>query len=622
MLLVALVLGLGGSLLGAAQARAAMHVQAADTQSVTIRAEATPSTAGTEEVITYSIRVEGATLSDIETPEPPPTTGVVLQRSTPSTRQSVSFSDASLKRTIIFEWRYRPMREGTARFRPTAVRVDGTAYRTAEVTVTVVPQSQRPTRATGPHGGGGARSSTSPRPESSIGAEDLFIRAEMGSPQVYQNEQTTVTYRLYFRPGVQLRHSRLAEAWDATGFWREDLDVAARPVPRTTDVDGTTYRTIVLKRVAVFPTRPGTLRIDPLRIETEAYRARSGTRSGAGYSARGRYQPVTLASDSLTLAARSLPAGAPPAFRGAVGQFDLEVQVDSTAARVGEAVRLEAKVSGTGNIATLQPPSFEGPRQAEVYDPEVRTSIDRSGAAIRGTKTFSYVIVPRTRGTLALPPMRFAFFDPMQGAYRTLEARPPSVDVRGGDAAPAQSTTGEGLPVSDIAGPIASAARWVPAASTPLYRQAWVYAAFALPVLVAGGLLAYRRMAGAASSEADTDDHYAHLDAARAAIADEAPDRCFDEIEAAVLHVVGTRTGRRPRGLTHGTVDAVLREHGVQPDLREAVHALLERCDEVRYTPVQASTEDMAATHDRAQAIVAALDDALPRPDEQVDTAS
>jgi hypothetical protein len=96
----------------------------------------------------------------------------------------------------------------------------------------------------------------------------MFIRAVPSKRQAFQNEQITIEYALYFRTGIQLRQSRLADSWDAEGFWREELEIEARPIPQTVVVDGLRYNTIVLKRVAVFPTRTGSLRIDPLRIES------------------------------------------------------------------------------------------------------------------------------------------------------------------------------------------------------------------------------------------------------------------------------------------------------------------------------------------------------------------
>ena len=48
--------------------------------------------------------------------------------------------------------------------------------------------------------------------ERSPQAADLFIRALPSKRRAYQGEQIIIEYQLFFRDGVQLRQSRLADA--------------------------------------------------------------------------------------------------------------------------------------------------------------------------------------------------------------------------------------------------------------------------------------------------------------------------------------------------------------------------------------------------------------------------
>ena len=173
--------------------------------------------------------------------------------------------------SIGFSWRYRPEREGQIRFSAARIDIEGTTYETQPVTIDVVPQSQRPQRR--------PRSIFSPfslfdDPEpaqpTDISEQDIFIEAAPSAREAYLNEQVTINYDLYFKSGLSPRNSRLADSWDAEGFWREDLEVTDRAVPTTAVRDGTRYNVITLKRVAVFPTRSGDLAVIRLGLRPKS----------------------------------------------------------------------------------------------------------------------------------------------------------------------------------------------------------------------------------------------------------------------------------------------------------------------------------------------------------------
>ncbi|HKL87715.1 MAG TPA: BatD family protein [Salinibacter sp.] len=582
---------------------------------VTVSATAQPSEVGTEERVTFTIEVTGAPRSTIQTPEPPPTANLVLQDPTPSPRRELSFDSGSLTRRITYKWTYRPMQVGIGRIRSANIRIRGKTYTTDEIRIRIVPQSQRPGRPPRPHGASPAPSSrSSSRSSSALGPRDLFIQATASTDAAYQNEQVMAEYRLFFRPGVRLRQSRMADAWDAPGFWREELDVASRPTPRTAQLYGDTYKSIVLKRVALFPTRAGTLNVDPLRIETEAQ-----TRPQMGQTPRPPYEPVTLSSKALSVVARSLPPNAPAAFDGAVGQFSLRTTVDTNSVQVGDAITLTARLQGTGNLATVSPPAVDPPSDFEVYEPSVRADIDRSGDTVHGTKTFTYTLVPRSNGRFTLPPVRFAYFDPDTEQYETIRSEPTALQVTGDVPPDAVAQTGQGLPVGKIAGPIEGDGHWVRPDRPPLHRQPWAYGALLVPIALAAGGLAYRRYAGtgAAVMEAPPeglDAAQQHLQAAHRDLREGNVRAFYQTIERAVFTFFTTRLGlsRTPAGLTREALARHLARHDVPDAEQNALHDLLDACDEAQFTPAEPSHETMQAALDQAQTLLLRLDEMLP----------
>ena len=589
---------------------------------IAVTAETNRTEVGTEQAVIYKIRVRGVSPSSVETPEPPPTTNLVLNNSTPSTSRNLSFGSGKMGRSVSFEWVYRPMRAGIARLRATDVVVNGKTYQTEEIRVRIVPQAQAPTAsrpstrpspgtpgANRPSGASTSNGSDADNePESSLDASDLFIRVSTNTNAVYQNEQATVEYRLYFRPGVQPRHSRLASAWDANGFWREELDVASRPVPELERVNDDLYQTIVLKRVAVFPTRTGMLRIDPLRIETEAYASR--TASGQNYSAQRRYEPVTLSSDALTLDVSPLPDRAPSSFAGAVGTFSVDASVTSTEARVGGAVTYKLTVEGSGNIATLQAPALDAPNAFDVYDPKIQTNLDRGGSRVRGAKTFTYVLVPQSNGQFTLPSIEFSYFNPNTRQYNAIRTSDISVNVTGDAAPTALSTTGAGLPVGDIAG-LMSAPNWVSTRRAPIHRRVWPYVALVLPLLAAAGILLLRRPSSTTAppplvtAEERLDRAQALIEAGEAS--NEAQD-VYNLLEKAVLGFIGDCTGQPVSGFSRDRLDAFLEKAGIALEDRHTLRHLLDACDQAQFAPSAPSDRSLDVAHHRAKTLVRRFD--------------
>lgn len=581
--------------------------------SVRVTATAEPMEVEVGEPVVFAIEVRGAPVGVIQPPDRPAAANLELQQGAPTRRRTHSSEGGALRRTVTFSWRFRPQAAGTARIRPVSVLVRGEAYTTGEIRVRVNPRSDT---LSAPR----LRSPEGSAAETTLDERDLFVRASASDDRAYQNEQVVVEYRLFYRPGVRLRHSRLAGAWDAPGFWREELDVASRPTPQPRRASGRTYETVMLKRVALFPTRPGTLHIDPLRIETEAQGTVRMQRGGPSF--RGRFQSVKLASRSLSLQVRPLPSGAPSSFDGAVGQFSITARADADSVTVGDAVPLTVRVRGRGNLPTLSAPPVEVPSAVERYEPTVETEIDRTGRWIQGTKIFTYPLVPRSAGRHALPAVPFSYFDPEAERYVTLRAEGPILEVSEGSGSLSQRVsgrTGEGLPVADVAEVMgAEEARWVRTDRRPLYRRPWDYLLLLIPVLLAGGGLVSRRW-GREDTSSTGEAPEAALDAARTQL-QEAHRRLEKGAEAAVYDVVeqtlrdflSERLEMEEPSPSRRDLVRPLTRHDAPEELQDALYELLDRCDEARYAPGCSTHSVLTSLLDEAEVVLRRLDEYLP----------
>jgi len=585
----------------------------AQASAVRVTASAEPMKVEVGQTVVLTVRVEGAPTTVVQTPERPAVENLAPRQSTPSTRRIQSSDGEVSQRGVAFSWRFRPEAPGTARIRPVTVTVRGEEHTTGRIEVQVASPTDRPSVPTLTHPGGGSANAT-------LTERDLFVRATATTDRVYQNQQIVAEYRLYYRPGIRLRRSRLAGSWDAPGFWREELNVASRPTPQQRRAYGQTYQTVILKRVALFPTRPGTLHIDPLRIETEAQGTMRMRQNGP--TLRGRYESVRLASRSLSVDVQPLPDAAPPAFDGAVGQFLISAGTDVDSASVGDAVSLRVQVEGTGSLTTLSAPELEVPAVVEAYEPTAETDIERRGRQIQGTKTFTYTLVPRTGGRIALPPVTFSYFDPDAGRYETLRAEVPPLHVSGEASSQVTGRTGDGLPVGDVTALMAAdEARWTRTDRAPLHRQPWAYVLLLVPILLVGGGVAYRRW-GTAQGNAPGAVTGASLDTAQQQLQEArrrlqngqsgADAAAYDAVERTVRTFLAERLGVDETPLTRSDLDRHLARRDTPEALRRSLYTLLDRCDEAQFAPASGRPSG-AAVVDDAQAVLRRLDEHLPR---------
>ena len=572
-------------------------------------------TIGTEELVTYTMEVSGADLQSMSNPQPPTAEGLTLLSPTPGQQTSVSIVNGRMSRTVGFTWRYRPEREGSVQFGAGRITIDGSTFTTDPVSIEVVPQAQRPRRQPrsifNPFG---LFDDPEPTPAAAptIGDRDIFIEARPSAREAFQNEQVTINYDLYFRSGLSPRNSRLADSWDAEGFWREDLEVTDQAVPSMRVLDGTRYNVVTLKRVAVFPTRSGDLAVDPLRIATEVIPPSSNPFDRSLFSLG--YTSIERASAAIDIISKPLPADAPDGFSGAVGQYQMDAAVTSTTLEIGEPLQLEVTLRGTGNVALLDAPAITWPGIFEVYDPEVQTNISNEGNLIAGSKTFTWLLIPRSNGTFEFPRVRFAYFNPAIERYVTEESVLPAIEVTGAATRPvAVSATASGFPVDDIS-PLMRTPRWVAAQGLPLHRQPWVYALIVLPLLALAGVFMARQRA----IRLATDTQWArsrsahpmarkHLKRAARLQKSNQPILFYEALDKAVLSFVGNRLNVAELGLTRPQLRQHLINNGVSESGIDDLSAFLEACDTARFAAQLPLEEQMGRDMSRARTLLSTI---------------
>lgn len=348
----------------------------------------------------------------------------------PSTSRSSSIQIINGQRTenqsITFTYTLRATQTGSFTIEAATANVGSDQYQSNSVEIVVVSDSRGRSSVPGPQVPGSAT-----RP-ADINGEDLFVRIMFDKREVYQGEALVATIKLFSKLDITgIENVRFPSF---SGFFQQDIDI---PPLRSLDrevIDGVIYGTGLLRQVILFPQRSGEISIEPFEMDA-LVRQRTPRRGSMFDDFFGGIETrrIRVESPRHTVKVKPLPAGRPPGFNGAVGDFSLNVDYDPKELTVNEAVNLKVIVNGRGNLQLLGKPEVEFPSGFEVYDPNVRNNIRNSEKGQEGSITWEYLVIPRSGGDFVISPVEFTYFNPLTATYRTLNSEDISLLVNQGE---------------------------------------------------------------------------------------------------------------------------------------------------------------------------------------------
>ena len=321
--------------------------------------------------------------------------------------QSISTSYVNGKRSFskIYTYFLMPTARGKFRIGQATVEIDGKKYKTLAKTVQITAAVERPNQA---------------KTAADIADENLHLVAEVSKGSPYLNEATTVVYKLYVDPRINVSDFSQLDSPKYNNFWSQDIPIKSWKIENGT-YKGRSYRYVVLKRVVLYPQKTGKLRIEPLSLDVtvDVPTNRRDFFGGRIYKSTHK----TVSAGSRVINVKELPAGKPEGFTGAVGSFDFNVIPSKTDLKATESLQLKVEVTGNGNLKLFDLPKISLPSALEVYEPEFDENVITNLGGSKGKVSDNYTIVPAFRGKYPIPSISFSYFDPKDKTYKTLNSQ-------------------------------------------------------------------------------------------------------------------------------------------------------------------------------------------------------
>ncbi|MCK5591947.1 MAG: BatD family protein, partial [Candidatus Pacebacteria bacterium] len=190
---------------------------------------------------------EGADAASLQSFRPPSFRGFKIL-SGPNQSSSVQFINGKVSASITYSYLLVSPNTGTITITTAAVKFKGTEYKTKPLTINVIKATSQPQQ----------KSSDQTLTEEEL-KENVFIIAQADKRKAIKGEQVSVTYKLF--TSLNISSPQISKLPTYQGFWAEELETDNNIRFEVEMYKGVRYRSAVLKKVALFPTKSGKLTV-------------------------------------------------------------------------------------------------------------------------------------------------------------------------------------------------------------------------------------------------------------------------------------------------------------------------------------------------------------------------
>ncbi len=348
----------------------------------------------------------------------------VLYGPTRSVSSSTQYINGKVTKNTSYTYTYvlRGKKEGKFTIAPATIKSDRKVYESNSINIEVIkgrtgnsqPQNQQ--------------QQNTQQSSNGISSNDIFIKYDVDKTNVYKGEIITAELKLYTRISVSSIVDQELPSFE--GFWTQDLDQQQTQTREA--IDGIIYNVITIAKTKLIPQQSGKLTIEPANIVFNIQQRVAPTSVFDDFFGSVRNIQKPTSTPRVTINVKDLPP-APAGFKGAVGQFKLNSEIDKYTLKANEAINIRTQISGNGNLKHINPIAYDFPPDFEVYDPNTNYNIKATDTGIIGSTSFEQVIIPRYEGTFTIPAKAFVFFNPQTKKYQTLYTKEFKINVEAGD---------------------------------------------------------------------------------------------------------------------------------------------------------------------------------------------
>ncbi len=368
---------------------------------------------GLNDVAYLTVEINGEFNRKPSAPTLPSIQGFRTGSPSQSESTSISVIQNKVTQTIILQYSYPlyPKEKGNFIIPPISMNIDGKNYTTKAISISVVEGTTQQQHNTRRSRYGQTR--RSPKTNSTNLKDNLFIEAVISNPNPYQGEVFRVDYHLYTR--YDLGEIEFNERPQFSNMWQDNIYSAGRRSFDRKERNGLLYNHMKVISYNLIADEVGKAEIPSLSMNIGVL-----VQSNSFFD-YGRTQDYVISSKAKTINVKKIPEyTGSQRLSEAVGSFRLSDEMHDKELKVGDSFTYTLKLSGTGNLKTLELPKYEDTPYFKFMEPEVKNDISTNGNSPKGSITVKYLVICKKEGEIQFPQMQFSYFDIPSGSYKQL----------------------------------------------------------------------------------------------------------------------------------------------------------------------------------------------------------
>ncbi|MGB3778707.1 MAG: BatD family protein [Tunicatimonas sp.] len=322
---------------------------------------------------------------------------------------------------------YLPTQEGTFRLPPFTLTVNEQTVNSPGTTITVGPPQQRNAQRGNPFADPFDDLFGQHEPQEFVEVRDnAFLSLTTSKEEVYLGEGFTTTLGLYlfeedqamfqFPSDLGAQLTEILKKIKPSNAWEENFNIEnINGTPVT--INGKRYTQYKIYQATFYPLNLEPIEFTSVPLTMIKYRV---AKNPSFFGRRRQADNKTFSTQPKTVRVKDLPPH-PLKDAVAVGNYQLDESVSTHKVNTGSSFNYNFKVVGAGNISAVDKPTVKPSEHFEVYPPSVEQNITRRSGQVRGSKAFSYYIVPNEPGKYRLGDLfNWIYFNPSTAQYDTL----------------------------------------------------------------------------------------------------------------------------------------------------------------------------------------------------------
>lgn len=534
----------------------------------------------------------------------------------PNQSSSIRMVNGKISSTITYSYIVIAQNTGKRKIESGSIQFKRKKYKTGTLTLNVLKSSGKP-----------SSSNNSQSMSDEELKENVFIRAIANKRNVVKGEQVTVTYKLYTK--LNISSPQISKLPRYKGFWAEELQTDNNIRFEAEMYKGVRYRSAVLKKVALFPTKSGKLTVTPFELEIPVLvkkkrRSNDPFDSFFNDSFFGRTETIQFkaTSNTVVINASALPENRKPeSFTGAVGQFDFKAELDKNDVETNDAVTLKLTVSGKGNIELVDMPEIVLPPGFEKYDPKTSKNVVNKGT-VSGYKSEEFLIQPKVAGVKEIEPIKFSFYDPKSKKY--IEKISPKFIINVKQGSGTISSSADGFSKEDIK-LLSQDIRFIKTSDFQLEKikvgsliKNWFWVSLILPLIIMFGFIGLKKRQDKLSGNIQLmkfrkaqKNASNRLKLAREALDENDLFTYFNEVSQGLYGYLEDKLALQKSEFSIEKVVEILNNNTVSENTVEDVREILNQCEFARFAPQSQTKEQAENIYEKAVKVIVEIENSV-----------